>query len=279
MRRIVSLTLVTLFIAIGSQTASAGTVIGPLPSSGWDKWEVGAGTVDVVDLSGVGGDLETNQPAPTGAVRMTTGSDTGDRAEFYRTFAEGDLNAKTVLENLAAGYSYYKADQGAAAPAPSFKLGILNTSGSGDSYGQLIYEPYYNQGGGIANPPVDSWQAVSIDSSTGAGTQASGGWWWTGGFGIASSAGGPPVYSAAEWASLLTIADGIDFTGASIVGIAVGLGTYNVNQLAYVDAVEFQGESWEFEAAGVVPEPASFAAWAVGCLGIVGIGRRRRARD
>ncbi|MCD0463722.1 hypothetical protein [Roseiconus lacunae] len=264
--------------------AKAGTiVVNELGASvsgyaGWAHANRGGGTSSLVDLTGQGGNLESGQPLPTGAAKLTTGADNADGGEIA---IAGDFgSAAAVLNNLIAGYSYFKVDNGPNIfAAPSLKLAVSAAGGTGDNYGQLIYEPSWNQpvGGSVA-PPTDSWQTVSIDSSTGSASNSSGGWWWTGGFEQPNGGGGPPIRSASEWAGLFA-ADS-DFANAKIVGISVGVGTYNQNQIGYVDAVTFGTTTggttvYNFQPAAVVPEPMSGFVFAG--LGLIAIGRRRRS--
>lgn len=269
-----------------SATASATTFIvntfepAPVPAvptpNAWYASDIrGAGTATIVDLTGAGGDLETNQPLPISAARLTTDFDNNDKAEVA-TFADfGDAGA--VLNSAALGYSYYKATVvgGNAFAAPTLKLGLFSPVGGGDNFGQLIYEPTWNQpGGGSAAVPTDAWQTVTIGSTTGGGgDDATGGWWWTGGFEVPNSFGGPPLKSLEEWASVFSAADA-DFAAARVVSVAVGVGTFNQGQDGYFDEVTFgviggTSTTWDFE---VIPEPASALLLALGGAFV----RRRR---
>ena len=250
----------------------------PTPAAGlWYAADIrDGGTASVVDLTGLGGDLESNQPLPTGAALLTTGFANNDKAEVA-TYADfGD--ATTVLSSAVLGYNYYKQTVagGNAFAAPSLKIGILSTTGTGDNYGQLVYEPNWNQpGAGSQLPPADLWQAVSINSATGSGDNASGGWFWTGGFEQPNGAGGPPLRSLGEWATLFAASD-IDFASARVVSIAMGVGTYNQGQSGYFDNVSINvpngvSTTFDFQA---VPEPTSALLAAAGCLLM---GARRRA--
>ncbi|HEX2749251.1 MAG TPA: hypothetical protein VHM91_14685 [Verrucomicrobiales bacterium] len=271
-------------------TASAANIVvndfQPLPAGATtpDVWYLndmrGAGTATIQDLTGLGGNLENNQPLPTGAAKLTTGAAGGDKSEIA-TFANLGL-ASSVLNSIQLSYDYYKASSGDAAPAPSIKLIILNSatnSAGNDDYGMLVYEPYLNHPG-IGNPATDLWTSVSINSSTGSGDLGSGGWWWTGGFNIPSSAGGPPNRSLAEWLAAFQSADASDFAGASVVGIAMGVGSNNLNQVGYVDNVHVQvpstapdggvNKTYDFQAAAVPEGGSNLGMLAMGLAGIFG---------
>ncbi len=272
-------------IALSAGVGNAGTIgVSSLASSpGVGVWgtyfgTTAGGTATIDDLTGEGGDLETNQPLGPSAVQLTTGGDVNERAQIGIYGSFGD--AQNFLNNLDVGYSYYKDGTVGGtnlSAAPSLKLVVSSPDSTGpdtDSYGELIYEPNWNQpSGGSSNPPANSWQTVSIDSSIGSSDTATGGWWWSGGFGESSGAGGPPIRSSSQWASLFS-AD-TDFGTASIIGINVGVGTYNLNQVGYFDAVRIGDTTYDFGAASV-PEPTSLAIF--GAVGLVAAGMRWRKK-
>ena len=240
----------------------------------WYTFLRGGGTGEIVDLGSTGSGLAAGQPAPPHAVRLTTGFDNADGADVIT--AQDFGSAATVLTSIDLSYSYYKATVagGNTTAAPSLKLGIGSATGTGDNFGQLIYEPNWNQpSGGSTPPPTDAWQEVLIDETTGSGDDATGGWWWSGGFEVGSSAGGPPIRSLSEWAAIFAAADP-DFTDARVVSLGFGVGTFNQGQLGYVDQVSIQTGGIDYTY-NFVPEPASLVVFA---LGLPLACRRRRAR-
>lgn len=99
-------------------------------------------------------------------------------------------------------------------------------------------------------------------------------------FGIGSSAGGPPLRTLSEWLTAFNGADANGFSESSLVGVSVGMGTYNKNEIGLFDDVSISGTSadatYDFQVAAPIPLPA--AGWlllsALGGLGLV--ARRRR---
>lgn len=242
------------------------------------------GTASIVDLTGIGGNLENNQPLPTGAARLTTDGTNAAKAEVttYRDFGA----ASTVLNDISLGYSYFKSATSEMAAAPSMKLLIYAPGGSGDNYGALIYEPYWNLvPGGAGTPTQGDWINLAIDENTGAdGYSSGGGWWWNGGFEIGSGAGGPPLMSLAEWAAAFQSSDPTDFANARVIGLQMGIGTYNINQDDYFDNVSIStnglSRTYNFEAGSTASVPdtgATALMLGAGLLALFGMSRRNRA--
>jgi hypothetical protein len=112
------------------------------------------------------------------------------------------------------------------------------------------------------------WVTTTIDLTHGR-------FWNNGMFGVGSSGAGSPYYTLAEWLS--TFDSG--FGGATLVGLSLGLGTYNPSETGYVDAVSIAGtnadNSWNFEAPATVPVPAGLPLLLAG-LGALGLVARRK---
>jgi hypothetical protein len=280
---------IALFVSIGgAAVASVPTVVDELlpPSSTpvvgtWYLSDVRpGGSASLVDLAGLGGDLENNQPFPTGAAKLTTDSTNEAKAEVA-TYADFGL-ASAVMNDVALGYSYYKQDVsgGNIWAAPSLRLILQTSGGTGDNYGVLVFEPYWNLPPG-AFVPTNAWQNLSITSSTGAGSDAGGGWWWNGGFEIfPDPPAGPPLRSLGEWAAAFQAADPTDFANAHIISISVGVGTYNQGQIGYFDNVSIYSpagsanDCFNFE----VPEPGTLSLLFAGGLTALGAAMMRRRR-
>lgn len=230
------------------------------------------GTASIVDLTGQGGNLESNQPLPIGAALLTTGASNTDKAEVGVTDSYGLAPSMFNDSTLSLQYEYYKdsTNDGNAFAAPSIKLTLYNPGcGVGvDCFGTLVYEPTWNQ---PANPaaslavPTDDWISVSI-------TEDSGLFWWTGGFGQPNTAGGPPLKTLSGWAAVFNG----DFAGASVVLLSMGVGTYNLSQTGYFDDVRLSytgfSEAYDFEP---IPEPGTLLLVGTGLVGLQLASRRR----
>ncbi len=105
-------------------TVNAFAPYSATPSNGvWYEMRVEeGGAASTVDLTGVGGNLENNQPLPVGAALLTTGSNNLDVAHVGVVDTYG--NASNILMDgaLEISYSFYKVSAGDLSPyaAPPF---------------------------------------------------------------------------------------------------------------------------------------------------------------
>jgi hypothetical protein len=224
-------------VPITTVTAFAPVSSAPVPGVWYAADVRTGGSVGIVDLAGLGGDLEAGQPLPTGAARLTTDLTNTAKAEVAVANNFGILGG--IIDTIRVGYSWHKATTVEGAnlnAAPSLKLTFYNpvcdeTPGA-DCYATLVYEPYMNGFGNFPTPDV--WQRSDLDASTG-------GWWTTGGFGHPNGYGGcgnlPACPTLAQWLAGSTP----DFAQATLVDVRVGVGTYNPGQTGYFDNVTIAG--------------------------------------
>ncbi|MEP5700513.1 MAG: hypothetical protein ABJN43_17945 [Sneathiella sp.] len=226
------------------------------------------------DLTGKGGNLETNSPYQNGAAKLTTGNDNSHKAEIGFSVKSGLGTLGTFINSGGQlGYDYHKSSTDIdKAPAASIKLHILDTSGIAPTVKYLVYEAYGNMPG---NPVVDTWNTVDIDSGNGT-------FWHNGLFGESNMAGNVAGgKTIADWATYF----GDKFSDALIVGLSIGVGSYNLGQTAHFDGVEFQTKDhdlfYDFEAPQIsaVPLPAALPLYGAGValLGLMGWRRRKAA--
>lgn len=239
----------------------------------------GAGTAEVVDLTGAGGALENDQPLPKGAARLTTGASDNDKAEVAVTRVGG---YGTVGDFLSTGgflnYSYFKDSTGDLNPsaAASIKITVLDnnitTPNQTDGFASFVYEPTWNLGtvGTSVAVATDQWITANITGNSGV-------FWHTGIYGAANLGGdGSDGLTLQGWSDLF----GGDLLDATIVTISIGVGTFNQGQTAFFDDVQFSNGgielNYDFEPAVVVPVPGALALLLTGLGGLAAASIRRR---
>lgn len=254
---ILAITAVAGLMVLTSPAFAQTTVTSFAPVSGtptpgiWFESDVRTGgTASISDLTGVGGDLETSQPLPAGAAKLTTDLTNAAKAEVAVSDSYGVLN--DIIGTLAVGFSWLKGENpdpdANVFAAPSIKLTFYNPvcddlASKGDCFITLVWEAYQN--GHAPAPPTNIWIREDMDADTG-------GWWTTGGFGVPNGGGGcgaVPCPTLAEWRSALSS----DFGQASLVAVSVGVGSYNKGQIGYFDNVTIAGANadaaYDFEPA------------------------------
>lgn len=227
--------------SIGPGAEAQETVVsfGPADTTDTGVWFADdvrpGGTAGTEDLTGLGGNLENDQPLPIGAAKLTTDSTNEAKAEV--AVIDGYGTPQDIFASLQLAYAFYKGSNPGQNlfAAPSIKLGFLNPvcddpASVGDCFGTLVYEPSWNQPGlegSSAAVPLDTWLPVAIDDANGL-------FWWTGGFGQPSGAGGPPLHTLADWAGVLSS----DFGDAELIKVSIGVGSFNPGQIGYFDDVQ-----------------------------------------
>lgn len=188
---------------------------------GWSEANMGAGDVAF--------EADVDAPLGDGAVNLTTQADNNDRASVTRVedVRLADVTALGYSTKRGAGFI----PEGNAAYRVRFDAdGDLNTT---TDVATLVFEPYW-QNGGVGDPAPneqDVWQKWDVLHGT----------FWAsipGGnsvSGMANGAGGPPFYSIPDVLAL--------HPDAQVIGISVGIGSYNQNYDVLVDEVIFGYEA------------------------------------
>lgn len=237
------------------------------------EWSVSAGTPSIVDVTGEGGDLETNAPSGTGVLKLDT---TGGVAKS-EIVLQGPFGTVSdfIGSDVTITFDYY---QQSGAPlstiAPAFKFTVNDLDFIGDGYATFIYEPYYQVFTSPAKPantdPVkDVWTHVEIDLDNGF-------FWHTGIYGDPSASDYDNTLN--DWITQF----GVEFENAFISELFFGIGSGTPDQVGYVDNVQFtQGQFsqiYDFEVAAV-PIPAALPLYASGLalMGFMGWRKKTQA--
>ncbi|MCG8490869.1 MAG: hypothetical protein MI743_04580 [Sneathiellales bacterium] len=276
--KLLTASFATLAVLASMSTASATVVNSfddsPIAAYQWYKSDMReGGTASIESLSGKGGNLENNAPLPTGAAKLTTGLNNGDKAEVKISGNFGTVG--DFIRNGTLSYDYFKSSSDANGSATaSIKLEIDDgNTNSGDGYAVFVYEPYWNIVPTVSTqPPLDTWTNVDISGDSGT-------FWHTGIYGESNQAGGGNNGMTLEdWHEYF----GGDLLDALITGVSVGIGTYNQGVTTYFDDVKFgNGQldlAYDFEVS-VIPLPAALPLYGAGLalLGLLG-WRKRKAQ-
>ena len=123
-----ALCIVALVAMNGAAYAVQVNSLTPIPVVNDNEWYASPitgptpGTASIVNLTGMGGNLEFFQPAGVGAARLTTGFDNNDRAGMtYKNTTTSFGSASLVLSDIDLEYWFHKVfvPAGNAAAAPS----------------------------------------------------------------------------------------------------------------------------------------------------------------
>ena len=188
---------------------------------------LGAFEPDWVETTATGGDaLEA-----AGKLTLTTINDVNSRVRYTNTNVPANLLLSSVT-----GFTY-DAKQVSAADAvngnASFRI-IVDLLGDGSVIKDLAFEPYYNI---AAHNPLNAASILTGVSQTWVATQTDGKFWASGVTTAAGVSGGGGAYATNFTLAQLVAA----YPLAEVVGISVGMGTYNVNQVVEVDNLNFNG--------------------------------------
>lgn len=259
----VSLGVASALLLSFSATASAETITSLTNPGSWANNSSNGGNGQIIDVAGQGGNLESNAPAGTGVLELSTSAGSSSKAEVKILGNFGTIG--DFLNGGSMGYDYYQASGGPSSTiAPALKFEVLDFSdNSGDGYATFIYEPVYNNGVGA----YDTWQNVGI-------TGDNGDFWHTTLYGASGVAYDNTIL---DWASLLS-----SMQDAVITSIIFGIGSGTPDELGYVDNFYFNngdlGITADFEVSAV-PLPAALPLYGAGlaAMGLVGWARKRKA--
>lgn len=220
---VIGATIVASFGIIFGLNAQVGaeastTVVTPTDSKGWySKDTRGTGGISYAE--------DATSPYPTGAIRLTTGNNDVDKAQFMK-------NISVPLSAVSELSYYTKQVSGPAEAAPSYQIEV-NLNGADGGFTTLVYEPYWN---GSVLPSV--WQSWDVDE---------GKFWSSRTVSplVFSGAGGPPFYTLSE----IKLA----YPDAQITAIGVNIGSYNRSYDVLTDGVNFNGTTYDFEL--IAPKP------------------------
>ena len=217
-------TAIALAVGMFAQTFAASTVtVAPGSMQGWQ------------DQSASGGSVSIANDAPAGygthSLELTTDNSNPARAVYYRDAGNVDLDTVTEL-----AYFTKQVSASNAAGSASYFVG-LDLDGDGDWDTNVIHEPYW-QNGGVGDPaPVVNgvWQSWDVDS----------GLFWSSRnydgptLDLAAGAGGPPFYTLSQLKA--------GFPDAKVLSYGTNVGTYNPEYVVRVDAINFNGTTYDFE--------------------------------
>lgn len=167
-------------------------------------------------------------------LQLITSDDVQSRVRWQNDTLDVDLDTLTTI-------SFDSKQVVASNPAVSNASMRLFIDLDGDGIGptqEIIYEPYYNifahNALGVPSMVLGVWQTWSA-------TLAEGKFWANGGFLGATPSGG-------AYATNFTLQDVVDaHPDAKIVGISLGMGTYNVSQTILVDDLVINGSTIDLQ--------------------------------
>ena len=216
MRSLIALCIaaVSLAVAVGVAAAADTVVVTPANTQGWS-------TADTRPGGAVNFVSDATAPAGSGALQLTTDATNTAKAQYMHA-------TSTPLADVTELSYSTKQNSGPAVADPSYQLAVELNGTSG--YTTLVYEPYWN---GAVVP--GTWQSWDVDS----------GFFWSSSTvtcsngGVTSGAGGPPLYTLDEIATMCP--------DAVVVGFGVNVGTNNPGYDVETDVVDFNGTTYDFE--------------------------------
>lgn len=184
-----------------------------------------------------GGEVDFVQDGEAGKVlSLTTVNDNDSRVRWTNMHLDYDLSAFTGVSYDSKQVSAFDAVNGNA----SMRL-FIDLDGDTSTLGdvkEITYEPYYNI---LAHNSLNDASITTGVWQNWATTLADGKFWAGGGF-LGSVGGGGSYASNFTLQQVLTA-----HSGAKIVGISLGMGTYNKSQVVLVDNLVINGSPVSLE--------------------------------
>ncbi len=201
-------------------------------------------------------------PAGVGSFEMRTGSGTG-AGLGGKTFLGTSNYSGTLLSSISTfRYRTYVSSASLSLPhlAPSINM-YVDLDGNGTRDTTFVFEPVYVPGQGAV--AQDVWQTWDVLSGNG--------WWYTTSFGLLTLGGGGEYRSLSHYIGLYPnarIVDWILLPGLNFLVGSSGGGDW-ANHIGYVDLVEFNATSNDFEpASSTCPSRFVLRGWgAADCAG------------
>ena len=226
-----ALSAITLVVAPVAQAAASVITVRPSDTQGWSTADTRAnGTVSFV--------ADSNTPLGTGALSLVTGNSTSpgpsqDKAQYMHP------TSTQLADVVTLGYASKQISASFAGGMPSYQLptclyGVTSTgcvpspNTGGNSFATFVYEPYVSEGNASVQNNV--WQTWNV----GAGR-----FWSTRSEGILTASQGTFTYSLSDLKA--------GFPNATVRGYGVNVGSNNPNWNTRVDAVVFNGTTYNFE--------------------------------
>lgn len=206
-----------------------------------DDFETEEPEIDWVETAQTGGDateIATSTNSGNNALQLTTINDTASRVRYSYDIADINLSAFTDFSYDSKQVEAFDMVNGNA----SFRLvvdldGDLGTPGD---VKDVTYEPYYNI---TAHNPLNDASITPNAWQNWAATMADGKFWASGVTTAAGVSGGGGAYATNFTIAQLLAA----YPSAKIIGISIGMGTFNVDQVVLVDNLVFNGVTLGFE--------------------------------
>lgn len=213
----------TTSVFFNANAASTEVVVTPTNTHGWTEGDMRfGGEVNYVE--------DLSSPYPSGALQIKTDSDPASKAQY--------MKAESGLLSDVTELGYHSIQNGGPVHAnASFQLVVdLNGGDLTTGFSTLVYEPYWQNGLGDADPVLQGvWQEWDVDA---------GSFWSTRNFTegtciTVNGAGGPPFYTLADLEE--------DCPDATVLGIGVNVGTNNPGYDINIDGVAFNDTLYNFE--------------------------------